>query len=178
VQALDARRSGPLALTAADAVYQAGAMGVGTELGMRVGDMDLERLIVLPPDTRLLEAAQSMVRTGVSAVAIGAGATILTERDVVIAMSRGRSPLTPALLAVSTGGEMVAPSATAADSLAAMIRSDVTQLVVVDETGEPIGTVSLSEVLTAVVGDGGVSQWISAVTSSRRSAIDELETQG
>ena len=141
-------------------------MGMGTGPGRRVADMDLERVVVLPQDTRLLEAAQSMLRTGASAVVIGAGDSILTDHDLVRAMAQGRSSLAPALSEVSSGGDIISWSSTAADAFAAMMRSDATQLVVVDEIGEPIGTISLLDVLMAVVGEGGVSAWMAAVGSS------------
>ncbi len=142
---------------------------------MQVMDMELARVVALPRDTRLLEAAQSMVRTGATAVVIGSGAAILTERDLVAATALGRSPLTSAMVAVSSDCETVVASTTAFDALAAMLRSQATQLIVVDAAGDPIGTVSLAEVLTAVDGGGCVSGEVAVAAG--RPATQELEPQ-
>ena len=110
-----------------------------------------------------------MVRTGVSAVIVGEGLAIVTQRDLVGAIARGR-PVGDAAMNVATMQPLTIRTASSAlDALAAMVRYEVHHLVVVDADGVPVGGVALGAMAEVVLGDSGVPHWLTAFRLALRS---------
>ena len=135
-------------------------MGTGTGPGTRLIDMQLGPLVVVRRDATLMDAAQAMMRTGVSAVIVGDRDTIVTERDLVDALARGRPSVDHALNAATVNPWSIHASETVLDALTAMVRHGVRHLVVLDQAGDPVGVAALAATAEAALGDTDVPHWL------------------
>jgi signal-transduction protein with cAMP-binding, CBS, and nucleotidyltransferase domain len=130
---------------------------------VRLTALPLAPLVTVPAQATMRDVAGAMMRTGLTAVVIGHGDAIVTERDIVSAIAHGRTPDDPVVLVATVHPLAIRSSASALDALAAMMRHSVRHLVVVDDDAEPIGVVGLAAIVDVVLGDTDVPHWVSAL---------------
>jgi CBS domain-containing protein len=116
-----------------------------------VADVMTRRVVVLPEDTTLDEAAQVMRDQGIGEVVVTHGPTLtgmVTDRDIVVrAIAEGLAPRTTTLGAVTRHEIiMVEQSASVEDAVRAMRERGVRRLLVCDADRNLVGIVSLSDV--------------------------------
>ncbi|GAA4940139.1 CBS domain-containing protein [Actinoplanes utahensis] len=116
-----------------------------------VADAMTRKVVYLPEDTPLDEAAQAMRDQGIGDVVVTRGATlagIVTDRDIVIrAIAENLAPATTTLAAVATRELlMVEQSATVDEAVQAMRDRGVRRLLVCDADRNLVGILSLSDV--------------------------------
>jgi CBS domain-containing protein len=109
------------------------------------------RIVYLPEDTMLDEAAQVMRDQGIGDVVVTQGPTLtglVTERDIVIrAIAEGLPPgKTPLSTILNRELIMVEQSATVEEAAQAMRDRSVRRLLVCDADRELVGIISLSDI--------------------------------
>ena len=116
-----------------------------------VADVMTRRVVYLPGDTPLDEAAQAMRDQHIGDVVVTNGPTIaglVTDRDIVVrAIAEGLPPKTTTLAAVASRELiMVEQAATVEEAVQAMRDRDVRRLLVCDADRKVVGILSLSDV--------------------------------
>ncbi|GIF44394.1 CBS domain-containing protein [Actinoplanes xinjiangensis] len=116
-----------------------------------VADAMTRRVVYLPEDTPLDEAAQVMSDQGIGDVVVTQGPTmagIVTDRDIVVrAIAEKLSPATTTLGAIATRELlMIEQSATVEEAVHAMRDRGVRRLLVCDADRKLVGILSLSDV--------------------------------
>ena len=116
-----------------------------------VADAMTRRVVDLPDDTPLDEAAQVMRDRGIGDVVVTHGPTMagmVTDRDIVIrAIAEGLPPKTTTLASIATHELiMVEQSATVDEAVQAMRDRGVRRLLVCDADRNVVGIISLSDV--------------------------------
>ncbi|MGZ8763567.1 MAG: CBS domain-containing protein [Acidimicrobiia bacterium] len=135
----------------------------------RLEDLQLAPIVVVKPDATIVDVARAMMRTAVSAVIVGTGAAIITQRDLVAALARGRPTSDEAMTVATMQPLTIRTSHTALDAMAAMVRNEVHHLVVLDEVGDPVGVARLSDMAEIVLGESAVPHWLTAFRLALRS---------
>ncbi|MFC7528972.1 CBS domain-containing protein [Actinoplanes sp. GCM10030250] len=115
-----------------------------------VADAMTRRVIYLPEDTPLDEAAQVMRDQGIGDVVVTRGPTmagLVTDRDIVVrALAEGLPPATTTLGAIASRELiMIEQSATVSESVNAMRDRGVRRLLVCDADRKVVGIISLSD---------------------------------
>jgi CBS domain-containing protein len=134
-----------------------------------LGDLPLAPLVVVTSDATVVEVARTMMRTGVSAVIVDDGLAIVTQRDLVEVLARGRPAGAVAMTVATMQPLTIRTTDTALDALAAMVRNEVHHLVVVDDAGRPVGMISLGVMAEVILGDSSVPHWLTAFRLALRS---------
>jgi len=116
-----------------------------------VSDVMTRRVVYLPEDTTLDEAAQVMRDKGIGDVAVTRGPTmtgLVTDRDIVVrAIAEGLPPRKTTLAAIASHEViMVEESATVEEAVQAMRSHDVRRLLVCDTDRNLVGILSLSDI--------------------------------
>jgi CBS domain-containing protein len=116
-----------------------------------VADAMTRRVVYLPDDTQLDEAAQVMRDRGIGDVVVTHGSTMagmVTDRDIVVrAIAEGLAPETTTLGSIASRELiMVEQSATVEEAVQAMRDRGVRRLVVCDADRKVVGIISLSDV--------------------------------
>jgi CBS domain-containing protein len=116
-----------------------------------VSDVMTRRVVYLPDDTTLDEAAQAMRDQSIGDVVVTHGPTMagmVTDRDIVIrAIAEGLPPKKTTLAAIATHELiMVEQSATVEEAVQAMRERGVRRLLVCDADRKLVGIISLSDV--------------------------------
>jgi CBS domain-containing protein len=116
-----------------------------------VADAMTRRVVYLPGDTPLDEAAQVMSDQGIGDVVVTEGPTmagIVTDRDIVVrAIAEKLSPATTTLGAIATRELlMIEQSATVEEAVHAMRDRGVRRLLVCDADRKLVGILSLSDI--------------------------------
>ena len=116
-----------------------------------VSDVMTRRVVYLPEDTTLDEAAQVMRDKRIGDVAVTRGPTmtgLVTDRDIVVrAIAEGLPPRKTTLAAITSREViMVEESATVQEAVQAMRSHDVRRLLVCDAERNLVGILSLSDV--------------------------------
>lgn len=116
-----------------------------------VADAMTRRVVYLPDDTPLDEAAQAMRDQGIGDVVVTHGPTIagmVTDRDIVIrAIAENQSPRTTTIGAISSHEViMIERSATVEEAVQAMRVRGVRRLLVCDADRKVVGIISLSDI--------------------------------
>lgn len=116
-----------------------------------VADAMTRRVVYLPEDTTLDEAAQVMSDQGIGDVVVTEGPTmagIVTDRDIVVrAIAQKLSPATTTLGAIATRELlMIEQSATVDEAVHAMRDRGVRRLLVCDADRKLVGILSLSDI--------------------------------
>jgi CBS domain-containing protein len=116
-----------------------------------VADAMTRRVVYLPEDTPLDEAAQVMSDQGIGDVVVTQGPTmagIVTDRDIVVrAIAEKLSPATTTLGAIATRELlMIEQSATVEEAVHAMRDRGVRRLLVCDSDRKLVGILSLSDI--------------------------------
>ena len=116
-----------------------------------VADAMTRRVVYLPADTPLDEAAQAMRDQGIGDVVVTKGPAmsgIVTDRDIVVrAVAEGLSPAKTTLEAIATRELiMIEESATVEEAVQAMRSRAVRRLVVCDADRNAVGLLSLSDI--------------------------------
>ena len=116
-----------------------------------VADAMTRRVVYLPEDTSLDEAAQVMRDQGIGDVVVTRGPTmagLVTDRDIVVrALAEGLSPATTTLGAIASRELiMIEQNATIEESVRAMRSRGVRRLLVCDADRKVVGILSLSDV--------------------------------
>jgi CBS domain-containing protein len=115
-----------------------------------VADVMTRRVVYLPDDTPVDEAAQAMRDQGIGDVVVTHGPTmtgLITDRDIVVrAIAEGLSPETTTIGTIATHELiMVEQSATVEEAVQAMRERGVRRLLVCDADRKLVGIVSLSD---------------------------------
>jgi CBS domain-containing protein len=115
-----------------------------------VADVMTRKVVYLPGDTMLDEAAQVMRDQAIGDVVVTTGPTmtgLVTDRDIVVrAIAEGLAPQTTTLGSIaSLELIMVEQSATVEDAIQAMRERGVRRLLVCDADRKVVGIVSLSD---------------------------------
>ena|SRR5690242_20392257 len=116
-----------------------------------VADVMTRRVVYLPDDTTVDEAAQAMRDQGIGDVVVTHGPTmagLVTDRDIVIrAIAEGLPPRTTTIGTIATHELiMVEQSATVEEAVQAMRERGVRRLLVCDADRKVVGIISLSDV--------------------------------
>jgi CBS domain-containing protein len=116
-----------------------------------VADVMTRRVVYLPEDTMLDEAAQVMRDQGIGDVVVTHGPTmvgLVTDRDIVVRAIAENLPPRNTALADITSHEliMVEQSATIEEAVQAMRERGVRRLLVCDADRKAVGIISLSDV--------------------------------
>jgi CBS domain-containing protein len=116
-----------------------------------VADAMTRRVVYLPDDAPLDEAAQVMRDQGIGDVVVTHGPTMagmVTDRDIVIrAIAEGLPPATTTLASIATHELiMVEQSATVEEAVQAMRDRGVRRLLVCDADRKVVGIISLTDV--------------------------------
>ncbi|MEU4621146.1 CBS domain-containing protein [Actinoplanes sp. NPDC023801] len=116
-----------------------------------VADAMTRRVVYLPEDTPLDEAAQVMRDQGIGDVVVTQGPTmagIVTDRDIVVrAIAEKLDPVTTTLASISSRELlMIEQSATVEEAVQAMRDRGVRRLLVCDADRKLVGILSLSDI--------------------------------
>ena len=116
-----------------------------------VAEVMTRRVVYLPDDTPVDEAAQAMRDQGIGDLVVTHGSTmvgLVTDRDIVIrAIAEGLAPRTTTLASIVTHELiMVEQSATVEEAVQAMRDRGVRRLLVCDADRKLVGIISLSDV--------------------------------
>ena len=116
-----------------------------------VADVMTRRVIYLPDDTPVDEAAQAMRVQGIGDVVVTHGPTItgmVTDRDIVVrAIAENLSPRTTTLSSITSRELiMVEQAATVEEAVQAMRDRGVRRLLVCDADRKVVGIISLSDI--------------------------------
>ncbi len=116
-----------------------------------VADVMTRKVVYLPGDTMLDEAAQVMRDQGIGDVVVTTGPTmtgVVTDRDIVVrAIAEGLPPRSTTLSSIaSLELIMVEQSAAVEDAVQAMRERGVRRLLVCDADRKVVGILSLSDV--------------------------------
>jgi len=116
-----------------------------------VADVMTRRVVYLPGETTLDEAAQAMRDQHIGDVVVTRGSTmtgLVTDRDIVVrAIAEGLPPKTTTLTSIATHElVMVEQSASVEEAVHAMRRRDLRRLLVCDADRNLVGIISLSDV--------------------------------
>jgi CBS domain-containing protein len=116
-----------------------------------VADVMTRRVVCLPDDTTLDEAAQAMRDQAIGDVVVTHGPTmtgLVTDRDIVVrAIAEGLPPQTTTLGRIATHELiMVEQAATVDEAVQAMRERGVRRLLVCDADRQLVGIISLSDV--------------------------------
>jgi CBS domain-containing protein len=119
-----------------------------------VAEVMTRRVVYLPEDTMLDEAAQAMRDQGIGDVVVTHGPTMIglvTDRDIVIRAIAENLPPKSTTLGSITSHEllMVEQSATVDDAVHAMRERSVRRLLVCDADRKVVGIISLSDIALA-----------------------------
>lgn len=117
---------------------------------MSVADVMTRRVVYLPGDTMLDEAAQAMRDQSIGDVVVTNGPTmsgLVTDRDIVVrAIAEGLPPRSTTLSSIATQELiMIEQSAGVEEAIRAMRERDVRRLLVCDADRKVVGIVSLSD---------------------------------
>ena len=115
-----------------------------------VADVMTRRVVYLPGDTMLDEAAQAMRDQSIGDVVVTNGPTmsgIVTDRDIVVrALAEGRPPHSTTLASIATHELiMIEQTAVVEDAVQAMRERGVRRLLVCDADRKIMGIISLSD---------------------------------
>ncbi|WP_051937818.1 EAL domain-containing protein [Ferriphaselus sp. R-1] len=113
-----------------------------------LADIVTHHLDRLWPDSKLSEAAARMAEMRISSMLVmegGSLAGIVTERDIVRAMSAGMALDTPVARLMSTQVLTIGHDVELAAAFRFAVRHGIRHLVVLDEHGQPLGVVSESD---------------------------------
>jgi CBS domain-containing protein len=116
-----------------------------------VAEVMTRRVVYLPGDTTLDEAAQAMRDQGIGDVVVTHGPTMagmVTDRDIVTrAIAEGLHPRTTTLESIASRElVMVEQSATVEEAVTAMRSRGVRRLLVCDSDRKVVGIISLSDI--------------------------------
>lgn len=116
-----------------------------------VADVMTRRVVYLPEDTPLDEAAQAMRDQGIGDVVVTQGpamAGIVTDRDIVVRAIAEGLPATSTTLGSIASREliMIEQNATVEEAVSAMRSRAVRRLLVCDADRQVVGLLSLSDV--------------------------------
>jgi len=119
-----------------------------------VADVMTRRVVFLPEDTMLDEAAQAMRDQGIGDVVVTHGPTmtgLVTDRDIVIRAIAENLPPKSTTLGSITSHEllMIEQSATVDEAVHAMRERGVRRLLVCDADRRVVGIISLSDIALA-----------------------------
>lgn len=110
------------------------------------------RLVTVGGEHTLRQAAQKMAAAGVGAAVVfdpdGEGPGIITERDLMLAIAEGENPDSECVRGHTTGDVIVAKGEWSLEQAAeTMIRGAFRHLVVVSDTGQPEGMLSIRDIV-------------------------------
>jgi signal-transduction protein with cAMP-binding, CBS, and nucleotidyltransferase domain len=129
---------------------------------MQVRDGMSEVTLTVGPSHTLREAAAKMVEKGTGAALVIDGEmptpSVVTERDLLISVARGQDPdMERVADHMSEGVLTAAPEWSLERAAAEMSRRNVRHLVVFED-GEPIGVLSMRDIVRCWTADGATSE--------------------
>jgi CBS domain-containing protein len=141
------------------------------ESAATVGEVMSSPLLTVEPGATLREAARQMARRRLGAALVsdadGEAIAIITERDILVSLGVGEDPDSELVSTHATRDVVfAAPAWSIQQAAVAMIRGDFRHLVVLSG-GEPVGVLSLRDVVRVWTEDGEIVEI--PPTVSRRS---------
>jgi signal-transduction protein with cAMP-binding, CBS, and nucleotidyltransferase domain len=129
---------------------------------MQVRDGMSEVTLTVGPSHTLREAAAKMVEKGTGAALVIDGEmptpSVVTERDLLVSVARGQNPdMEHVADHMSEGVLTAAPDWSLERAAAEMSRRNVRHLVVFED-GEPIGVLSMRDIVRCWTADGATSE--------------------
>lgn len=129
----------------------------------RIGDFPLRQTVWVDPGATVRAAAQLMRSEHVSSLVVRTEPpSLVTERDLVRALAELGDPATPVSAVATRSPVWAPPTLSPAHAAAIMVRVGVRHLVVVAESGEPAGVVSIREALAALLPAADPDGWLDA----------------
>ncbi len=118
---------------------------------LKVGDVASKRLITITPSATLKEAAEAMIKNGVSFLVVMQNGNlygVLSEKDIVRCISEGKDVNTTKVGDVCTREVItVRDDAPLQEAAKLMRKHRIRHLVVVDGTGKPVGVISIRDLV-------------------------------
>jgi CBS domain-containing protein len=144
------------------------------ESAATVGEVMSTPLLTVEPGATLREAARQMARRRVGAALVPAAdramVSIITERDVLVSIGAGEDPDRELVSKHATRDVVfAAPSWSILEAAVTMIRGDFRHLVVLSG-GEPVGVLSLRDVVRVWTEDGEIAEVPPTVSRRSQSA--------
>jgi CBS domain-containing protein len=122
----------------------------------KVSEVMATMLLTVEPTMALDEAARQMNDRQVGAVLVltnGRVSGILTERDVLRAVATGQVAGTRVAAWMTHDPETIGPDDTAGHAASVMIHGGFRHLPVVDEAGDPLGIISIRDLMRVTLDD-------------------------
>jgi uncharacterized protein len=120
-----------------------------------LGDLSLRRPVTVSRDATIRVLAGAMEDEAVSAVLVGEHpGWLVTEHDLTGAIAAGLDPDAPATQVATKTSLCATASTTVSEAAAIMVNHGVRHLPVVTADGEPIGLLSMLDVIRLLLGDG------------------------
>jgi CBS domain-containing protein len=128
---------------------------------MRVRDGMTTSVLMVGPDHTLREAAALMARLSVGAAVVldtdSEGPGIITERDLLHSVAAGQDPNREVVRDHVTQQAIIATGESSLHEAAeAMIRGGFRHLIIVDDTTEPVGMLSIRDIVRCWMVDGAL----------------------
>lgn len=136
-----------------------------TAPNMSVGRLVVQRAVRVGEEDPINETAAAMRAAGVSAVLVGPGPAIVTERDLARAWADRRTGQEP-VGEIATGHPLVVSATTSiAEAAATMLNAEVRHLIVRMPEGPP-GIVSLRAVMAVLLQSCSTEAWLTTLRIS------------
>ncbi|NPA23942.1 MAG: CBS domain-containing protein [Crenarchaeota archaeon] len=118
---------------------------------VKVGDVASKKLITITPSATLREAAETMIKNGVSFLVIMEDSKlygVISEKDIVRCIAEGRDVNTTRVGEVCTREVITIREDAPLQEAARLMRQHrIRHLVVVDGSGKPIGVISIRDLV-------------------------------
>ena len=143
----------------------------GMEQGMGIGPQSPIELLIqgpplrVPPGCSLGFAARAMRAVNVSAALVENGDAIVTERDLTRTLASGLGPEAAVSAACVPDPFTLAASTSVVDAAAEMLRHEIRHLVVKD-SGDVLGIVSLREVMAVLLQALDPAVWVATLRAA------------
>ncbi|GEM_PF-1462427 len=121
-------------------------------------EVTMRALVSVPPTCDLQEAATRMRTASTSTLVVeGTPPGLVTERDLAHGLAEGLGPKAPVAAVTSPHPIWVTPTTTLGEAAGIMVRHGVRHIVVINPLGEPIGVVSMRDILPVLLRPLGVT---------------------
>lgn len=133
----------------------------------KIGDLPLRQTAWVAPGATVRAAAQLMRQQHVSSLVVRTEPpSLVTERDLVRALAELGDPATPVWAVATRSPVWAPPTLTLPHAGAIMVRLGLRHLVVVGQSGEPVGVLSIRDTLEALLPAVDLDGWLDAFASS------------
>ena len=128
-----------------------------------IGTLALRAPVRVAPDVSLRTAARIMRKENISSLVVDTQPpSLITERDLVRAMSEDGDNSAAVRTMSSRGPVWAQPSLTVAHAAAVMVRFGLRHIVVFDDGGTPVGVLSIRDALDVLLNEVDPNGWATA----------------